>query len=90
MSQSILQDVKQQIDLLTWNERLDLIAYIAQKSTSEREAALRDRTFSAEEKAIERIKDLDDPSQWITTIQEGDEINEQELEEWLKKRGYKI
>ena len=28
MSQSILQDVKQQIDLLTWNERLDLIAYI--------------------------------------------------------------
>ena len=28
MFQSILQDVKQQIDLLTWNERLDLIAYI--------------------------------------------------------------
>ena len=46
--------------------------------------------FLAEEKAIERIKDLDDPSQWITTIQEGDEINEQELEEWLKKRGYKV
>ena len=83
MSQSILQDVKQQIDLLTWNERLDLIAYIAQKGTS-------DHHFSAEEKAIERIKDLDDPNQWITTIQEGDEINEQELEEWLKKRGYKI
>jgi hypothetical protein len=36
MSQSILQDVKQQIDLLTWNERLDLIAYIAQKGTSDR------------------------------------------------------
>jgi hypothetical protein len=83
MSQSILQDVKQQIDLLTWNERLDLIAYI-KKGIIDREAALRDRTFSAEEKAIERIKDLDDPSQWITTIQEGDEINEQELEEWLK------
>ena len=45
---------------------------------------------TAEEKAIERIKDLDDTSQWITAIQEGDEINEQELEEWLKKRGYKI
>jgi hypothetical protein len=28
MSQSILQNVKQQIDLLTWNERLDLIAYM--------------------------------------------------------------
>ena len=81
MSQSILQDVKQQIDLLTWNERLDLIAYIAQKGTS-------DHHFSAEEKAIERIKDLDDPSQWITTIQEGEEINEKELREWLKQRGY--
>jgi hypothetical protein len=42
----------------------------------------------AEEKAIERIKDLDDPSQWITTIQEGEEINEKELREWLKQRGY--
>jgi hypothetical protein len=28
MSQSILHNVKQQIDLLTWNERLDLITYI--------------------------------------------------------------
>jgi hypothetical protein len=37
MSQSILQDVKQQIDLLTWNERLDLIAYI-KKGISDREA----------------------------------------------------
>jgi hypothetical protein len=83
MSQSILQDVKQKIDLLTWNERLDLIAYIAQKGTS-------DRLSLAVEKAIERIKDLDDPNQWITTIQEGDEINEQELEEWLTKRGYKV
>jgi hypothetical protein len=82
MSQSILQNVKQQIDLLTWNERLDLIAYI-KKGTS-------DRPSSAEEKSIERIKDLDDPSQWITTIQEGDEINEQELEEWLRKSGHKI
>ena len=84
MSQSILQDVKQQIELLTWNERLDLIAYIAQKGISDREVAMCDRTFSAEEKAIERTKDLDDPSQWITTIQEGEEINEKELREWLK------
>jgi len=82
MSQSILQTVKQQIDLLTWNERLDLIAYIKK--------GISDRPSLAVKKAIERIKDLDDPSQWITTIQEGDEINEQELEEWLKKRGYKI
>ena len=82
MSQSILQNVKQQIDLLTWNERLDLIADIKK--------GISDRPSLAVKKAIERIKDLDDPSQWITTIQEGDEINEQELEEWLKKRGYKV
>jgi hypothetical protein len=55
MSQSILQDVKQQIELLTWNERLDLIAYIAQKGISDRKVAMCDHTFSAEERAIERI-----------------------------------
>jgi hypothetical protein len=51
---------------------------------SDRKVATCDCTFLAEEKAIERIQDLDDPSQWITTIQEGEEINEKELREWLK------
>jgi hypothetical protein len=33
---------------------------------------------------LNEFKDLDDPSQWITTIQEGEEINEKELREWLE------
>lgn len=81
MTQSILQEIKQKIDLMSWDERLELIAYIAQKGKS-------DDTFSAEAKAIQRLGDLNDPSQWITTIQEGEEIDEQELKEWLRKRGY--
>jgi len=81
MTQSLLQVVKQQIDRLSWDERLELIAYITQKGQS-------NSAFSAEEKAIQRLGDLDDPSQWITTIQAGEEINEQELKKWLKQRGY--
>ena len=38
MTESTLQEIKRQVDNMTWNERLDLIAYIAQKGTSDREA----------------------------------------------------
>ncbi|MGK7959947.1 DUF2281 domain-containing protein [Crocosphaera sp.] len=47
---------------------------------------------SAEELAIERMKDLDDPDnpdKWETVIDIGDEIDEDALNEWLEKRGYK-
>ncbi|MGK7944346.1 MAG: DUF2281 domain-containing protein [Microcystaceae cyanobacterium] len=47
---------------------------------------------SAEQKATERIKDLDDPDnpdKWETVIDIDDEIDEDALEEWLEKRGYK-
>lgn len=47
---------------------------------------------SAEQLAIERSKDLDDPDnpdKWITVIEADDEIDEQALEKWLVKRGYK-
>ncbi|MGL4501230.1 MAG: hypothetical protein ACRCU2_19320 [Planktothrix sp.] len=77
MTQSLLENVKQKIDRLIWDERLELIAYIIRKGQ-------RNSTFSAEETAIQRLGDLDDPSQWITTIQAGEEINKQELKEWLK------
>jgi hypothetical protein len=43
---------------------------------------------SAEAKAIARLQDENDPSQWITAI-EGEEINERELNKWLTDRGYK-
>jgi hypothetical protein len=44
---------------------------------------------SAEAKAIARLADEDDESQWITVVHEEDEIDEEALNEWLVKRGYK-
>ena len=44
---------------------------------------------SAEAKAIARLADEDDESQWITVVHEDDEIDEEALNEWLVKRGYK-
>lgn len=43
---------------------------------------------SAEAKAIARLQDEDDPSQWITVIEADEEIDEAELDAWLVKRGY--
>lgn len=43
---------------------------------------------SAEAKAIARLQDEDDPSQWITVIEADEEIDEEELNAWLVKRGY--
>lgn len=45
---------------------------------------------SAVERAIERLKDESDPNQWITVIEAEDEIDEEALNQWLVKRGYKI
>ena len=44
---------------------------------------------SAEEKAIASLADEDDESMWITVVHEDDEIDEEALNEWLVKRGYK-
>jgi len=43
---------------------------------------------SAEAKAIARLQDEDDLSQWITVIEADEEIDEEELNAWLVKRGY--
>ncbi|ACK64272.1 hypothetical protein PCC8801_0168 [Rippkaea orientalis PCC 8801] len=45
---------------------------------------------SAEERAIERLKDEDDPNQWITVIEAEEEIDQEVLDKWLVQRGYKI
>ena len=42
----------------------------------------------AEARAIDRIPDLDDPTQWVTVIDEGEEVDEDALNSWLKARGY--
>ncbi|MDB9524672.1 hypothetical protein PN498_01615 [Oscillatoria sp. CS-180] len=44
---------------------------------------------SAEERAIERMGDSGDPTKWITVVEEGEEIDEIALNNWLESRGYK-
>ncbi|WP_228038031.1 hypothetical protein [Nodosilinea sp. LEGE 06152] len=43
---------------------------------------------SAEARAIDRIPALDDPTQWVTVIEEGEEVDEDALNPWLEARGY--
>lgn len=43
---------------------------------------------SAEGKALQRMKDIDDPSQWVTVLDENEEINLDELNESLRELGY--
>ena len=45
---------------------------------------------SAEARAIDRLSDIDDPTRWITTIEEGEDIDETALNDWLTTRGYSI
>ncbi|MCL1464698.1 hypothetical protein [Argonema galeatum] len=47
---------------------------------------------SAEGKALQRIRAIEagEDVEWITTIQEGDLIDTEALDNWLTKRGYPI
>lgn len=45
-------------------------------------------SHSAEAKAISRLPDQEDPSKWITSIEEDEPIDEQALNTWLEKKGY--
>ncbi len=68
-------------------EVLDFIEFLMTKHQPEKYRK------SAEELAIERMKDLDDldsPYKWETVIDIGDEVDENALYEWLEKRGYKV
>ncbi len=49
-----------------------------------------DPKLSAESLAIARLKDEDDPSQWVTLVEAGEDIDIEKDLEYLKKRGYKI
>ncbi len=63
----------------------DFVDYLVWKHRSVEEPAPKK---SAEALAIERIPDLDDPTKWITVIDEGDEVDEESLNQWLQSRGY--
>ena len=49
-----------------------------------------DPILSAEALAIARLKDEDDPSQWVTLVEAGEDIDIEKDVDYLKKRGYKI
>ncbi|NCO75291.1 MAG: DUF2281 domain-containing protein [Cyanobacteria bacterium] len=44
----------------------------------------------AEQLAIERIKDINDPTKWVTVMEIDDEIDVESSLENLRNRGYKI
>ena len=52
--------------------------------------SISDSKLSAEALAIARLKDEDDPSQWVTLVEAGEDIDIEKDLEYLKKRGYKI
>ncbi len=43
---------------------------------------------SAEALAIKRLENLGDPQEWITGVEAEEEIDEDELREWVKSCGY--
>jgi hypothetical protein len=45
---------------------------------------------SAEGKALQRKQDVDNPTKWVTVVEEGQEIDIERGLERLRKRGYKI
>jgi hypothetical protein len=42
----------------------------------------------AEALAIKRLEDLGNPKEWITGVEADEEIDEDELREWVKSCGY--
>jgi len=48
----------------------------------------RNYPHSAEAKAISRLPDQDDPTKWITSIGEDEQVDEKALNAWLEKKGY--
>ncbi len=65
---------------------LDFVEFLTVKYQQE------NKRKSAEERAIERLGDIDDqdnPEKWHTVVEIDEEIDEVALEKWLEKRDYK-
>ena len=74
LSEAELRTIQDFVDYLIWKHHGDAVPPLANRS--------------AEARAVERIPDLDDPTQWVTVIEEGEEVDEEALNTWLKARGY--
>ncbi|PSR16329.1 hypothetical protein C8255_18370 [filamentous cyanobacterium CCP3] len=74
LSEAELRTIQDFVDYLIWKHHSEAVQPPAKPS--------------AEARAIDRIPDLDDPTQWVTVIDEGEEVDEDALNDWLKARGY--
>ena len=66
---------------------LDFVEFLTVKYKQE------NKSKSAEQRAIERLADVDDPDnpeKWETVVEIGEEIDVESSLENLKKRGYKV
>ncbi|MFM7381492.1 MAG: hypothetical protein ACKO1W_00300, partial [Microcystaceae cyanobacterium] len=79
----LVADKMQQLSGDRQSQVLDFVEFLITQSTPVKPRK------SAEALALERIKDIDDPSKWITVVEADEPIDEQAIEEWLVQRGYK-
>ena len=79
----LVADKMQQLSGDRQGQVLDFVEFLIIQSTPVKPRK------SAEALALERIKDIDDPSKWITVVEADEPIDEQAIEEWLVQRGYK-
>ena len=73
-------------DLHTIQAFVDYLAWKRQQGASAPPA----KKKSAEERAIERMEDENDPTKWITVIEEGEEVDVDALHQRLRDRGFPV
>ena len=76
LSEAELRTIQDFVDYLIWKHHSDAVPPLDK--------------CSAEARAIDRIPDLDDPTQWVTVIEEGEEVDVERLHQRLRDRGFQI
>jgi hypothetical protein len=87
----LVEQITEQLKTLSADELRtihDFVAYLAWKHRSDETAPAPKK--SAEARAIERIPDLDDPTQWVTVIEAGEEVDVDGACQRLRERGFEI
>ncbi|MGB3201652.1 MAG: hypothetical protein WBA99_12160 [Nodosilinea sp.] len=87
----LVEQITQQLKTLSeaeLNTIRDFVDYLVWKHHGDEAQPLDKR--SAEARAMERIKDLDDPTQWVTVIEAGEEVDVERLHQRLRDRGFQI
>lgn len=78
MTSLMLKKVIKKVNQLDFDEQLDLMIYLANSIKN-------NQNYSAEIRAEIRLKDELSEDKWITTIDENEEIDEEELNNYLTK-----